>query len=79
LPDPDESRPLILKIAKEIKLARKLARFKCPQGEAGCHACRPLERILRREATFVGVNEYNQDIYVFEDKKEDTLAESEIL
>jgi len=78
LPDPEESRPTVLKIAKEIKLARKLNRFKCPQGESGCRACRPLEKILKHEATFVGVNEYNQDIYVLEHGSP-AAAESEIL
>lgn len=78
LPDPEESNPIVLKIAKEIKLARKLNRFKCPQGENGCQACRPLERILKHEATFVGVNEYNQDIYVLEHRPP-KATESEIL
>lgn len=78
LPDPEESKPIILKIAKDIKLARKLGRYKCPQGDSGCHACRPLEKILKHEATFVGVNEYNQDIYVLEQRPQ-SAAESEIL
>lgn len=78
LPDAEESKPVILKIAKEIKLARKLQRFKCPRGETGCQVCRPLEKIQRHEATFVGVNEYNQDIYVLEHGPQ-VAAESEIL
>ncbi len=79
LPDPEDSEEKILKIAKEIKLARKLNRFKCPQGESGCHACKPMERILKHEGTFVGVNEYNQDIYVLEKKQEQHELDSEIL
>lgn len=79
LPDPVESEALVLKIAKEIRLARKLSRYKCPQGDNGCRACKPLEAIQRHEATFVGVNEYNQDIYIL-DKKIDLPGEtSEIL
>jgi CRISPR/Cas system-associated exonuclease Cas4 (RecB family) len=66
LPDPEESEKTILKIAKDIKLARKLNRFKCPNGDKGCSACKPLEKIQNHEATFIGVNEYNQDIYILD-------------
>src|SRR5258708_7165136 len=38
LPDLEESRERVLKVAKEMKLARKLERFKCPDG--GCYACK---------------------------------------
>ncbi len=64
LPDLESAHEQILKIAKEIKLARQLERFKCPHGEAGCFACKPFEQILRGEAEFVGENDYHQDIYV---------------
>lgn len=64
LPDIDQAHAQILKVAKEMKLARQLERFKCPKGEQGCFACRPFERILRGEAEFVGENEYRADIYV---------------
>jgi len=66
LPDLTEAHEQILKIAKEIKLARQLERFKCPHGAEGCFACRPMEKILRGEAEFVGENEYRQDVYVIE-------------
>lgn len=79
LPDPIESEAMILKIAKEIRLARKLSRFKCPHGDNGCMACRPLEAIQRHEATFVGVNEYNQDIYILDNKTHILSETSEIL
>lgn len=62
----EETEAKILKIAKEIKLARKLGRFKCPSGENGCRACRNLERIVKGEGTLVNVNEYNQDIYILD-------------
>jgi hypothetical protein len=39
LPDLDSAHAQILKIAKEMKLARQLERFKCPHGEGGCFAC----------------------------------------
>jgi ATP-dependent helicase/DNAse subunit B len=66
LPDLESAHTQILKIAKEIKLARQLERFKCPHGDEGCFACKPMEKILRGEAELVGENEYRQDVYVME-------------
>lgn len=77
LPEASEATEAeILKTAKEIKLARSLNRFKCPLGDNGCRYCHTLETVLQGKATFVGTNEYNQDIYVA--AKSDEL-ESEIL
>lgn len=64
LPDLDKSKELVLKIGKEIKLARSLERFKCKEGESGCKHCQPLEKILRGEAVFVGTGGYGADVYV---------------
>lgn len=64
LPDANSAHEKILAIAKKIKVARKLESFKCPQGELGCYACRPYEAILRGEAEKVGLNEYQQDVYI---------------
>lgn len=75
LPDLEIAHEQILKIAKEIKLARQLERFKCPHGEAGCFACRPFEKIIRGEAEFVGENDYHQDIYVMERSKTELSKE----
>ncbi len=77
LPPLEEAHQQILKIAKEIKLARQLERFKCPHGEAGCFACRPFERILQGEAEFVGENEYHQDIYVLPRAKQELTKEEQ--
>lgn len=63
LPDLDKSKEIVLKIGKEMKLARQLERFKCPEGESGCKHCLPFEKILRGESTFVGVGDYNTDLY----------------
>lgn len=79
LPDPEASEEQILKVAKEIKLARKLNRFKCPHGEAGCVACRSMEAVVKGKAHFVGVNEYNQDIYVLDKQQHTVEDQSEIL
>jgi len=64
LPDIQEAHIQVLRVAKKIKTARKLEHFKCPQGEAGCRHCKPLEKIVNQEAVLVGTSEYNQDIYV---------------
>lgn len=81
LPDLATAHAQILKIAKEMKLARQLERFKCPHGEAGCFACRPFEKIIRGEAEYVGENDYHQDIYVLERSKKELQKEenSELL
>jgi ATP-dependent helicase/DNAse subunit B len=77
LPDLQTAHEEVLQIAKQVKLARKLERFRCPHGDAGCRACRPMERILRGEAEFVGENSYHQDIYVLAQRKDEkTLEES---
>lgn len=78
LPDIEEAHRKVLAIAKEMKLARQLNRFKCPGGEEGCRDCRPLERILNREAEYVGEDGYRADVYILPHKTE-TEMESVIL
>jgi len=63
LPDLETARKNVLDIARQIKLARQLARFKCPQGD-GCFSCRPMEAIINHEAEFVRSDEYNYDVYI---------------
>lgn len=62
LPNLKESHKRILKVAKEIKLARQLERFKCPND--GCRVCQPFEDIVAGKAEFVNVSDYNQDVYI---------------
>jgi hypothetical protein len=64
LPDLKEAEEKILKIAKRMKLQKSLEKFDCPNGEAGCRACRPFESILRGEAEFVGLDDFKADVYV---------------
>ena len=78
LPDLEEAHDQVLAIAKEIKLARKLERFRCPHGDNGCYACRQMEKIIKGEAEFVGENEYRQDVYVIPPKKENQKATEEM-
>lgn len=64
LPDLKESEEIIIKVARQMKLARKLEVFKCPKGSSGCRACRPYEMILKGEAELVGQDGYKADVYV---------------
>ena len=62
LPNEKEAFEKVYEVAKRISLARKLGHFVCPKG--GCIKCLPLERVLRGEATKVGISDTRQDIYV---------------
>jgi len=64
LPDITEAEENLLKIARQIKLARKLEKFACPNGADGCPACQPLERIIHGEGELVGSNNNRQDVYI---------------
>ena len=77
LPDSIESKEKVLKIARQIKVARQLSRFKCNH-ETGCFACAPFEAILNGEAEYVGVDDFNRDKYLWNQDVSDE-AVSEIL
>jgi hypothetical protein len=79
LPDLESSSEKILKIAKQIKLARQLERFKCPNGDTGCRSCRPYEMVLRGEAELVGNDEYKADVYVISNPTTNDEEDSKIL
>lgn len=64
-PDVEKTFQKLLKIAKKIKISRQLSHFKCPLD--GCRFCLPLEAIINEKAEFVGVNDFNQDIYIMPD------------
>lgn len=63
LPPYDDAYEKVLERAREIKQARESARFSCPQG-GYCRACSPFEKIVNGDATYIGVNDINQDSYV---------------
>ncbi len=64
LPGLDESFKKVYEVAIEVKKAREKAEFKCPKGESGCFYCLPFEKILRGEATYIGMGEMRQDLYM---------------
>jgi len=61
LPDAKEAEEAVLSVALKVKDAREKNEFACPSG--GCFACEPFEKILRGEAKFIGVGDY-QDLYL---------------
>jgi len=76
LPDAEEAYKKVFEVAKKIKLARQLSVFKCPY-KTGCGVCRPMERIIRGDAQFVGVDERGSDMYILEESSPE--KESEVL
>lgn len=81
LPDLDEAKGKVLKIAKRVKLMRQLGKFDCPEGPLGCRHCQPYEKILAGKAKLVGTNDFGQNVYVLKEKleKKGEGKESEIL
>ncbi len=77
LPDPGEAHEKVLKIAKEIQLAKKLQRLVCKDN--GCRHCEPFERIIKGDAQFVGENDFRQDLYIFGSHQSDDEDDSIIL
>lgn len=75
LPDVAEAQVKILEIGRKIKLARKLEKLDCPNGDDGCIFCRPLEAILKGEGEKVGENNH-RDIYILE-RKDIVLSEDD--
>jgi len=68
LPDLIQAQEKVLKLAKQVKLARQFERFKCPEGPNGCRYCCPLEKVIRGEAVYVGVGGLGgkTDLYIIE-------------
>ncbi len=75
LPNVEEARVKVLDIARQMKLARQINRFKCHKGDEGCMCCKPFEAVLRGEAEFVGEDDYHADVYILPQvAKEDEMV-----
>lgn len=79
LPNLDDSAARVLDVARQIKLARQLDRFRCPQGDSGCSACRPYEAIVNHGGEFVGTDSFNTDIYILPVAAEEEDREGTVL
>lgn len=64
LPNIGEAKDRVLFMAKKVKTAKDNNELSCPYGLNGCFACRPFEKILLGEAEFVGLDEYEREMYV---------------
>jgi len=62
LPETVTAEQELLRIGKQIKLARQLNKLECKTG--GCRHCAEMERILQGEGELVGMDETNKDIYI---------------
>lgn len=69
LPDISQAHEKVLAIARQIKAARKLEKLNC-QNLNGCSSCTSYEKIVKGEGEFVGINDYNQDVYILKDNEE---------
>lgn len=68
IPEENEATEKILKAAQRIKLARQLDHFRCSTDpKNGCIHCAPYEAILKGQGEFVGVGEYNKEVYILSD------------
>lgn len=70
LPSIEDSFKRVTEISRAIKEAREHGEgsFRCPNGEDGCFACKPFEKIIRGEAQFIGMGEMRQDLYLVREK-----------
>lgn len=62
LPTIEEAHEMVITTARKVKEARLKGEYVCPKG--GCFGCRPFEKIMKKEAEFVGVGGYSQDLYI---------------
>jgi ATP-dependent helicase/DNAse subunit B len=79
LPDIEAARARVLEVARQMKLARQINRFKCNNGEEGCMCCKPFEAVLRGEAEFVGEDDYHADVFILPYTPKEDVMESVIL
>jgi hypothetical protein len=70
LPNKDELLSKILKMALKIKLARQLKKFDCLRGQEGCFACKSYDKISKGQATLIGIDDYERDVYILEDEND---------
>ena len=69
LPNEKEAIDKLMKIALRIKLARQLNHFKCSVDQHnGCMHCAPYEAVLKGKGEFVGVGEFNKEVYILSDQ-----------
>lgn len=78
LPSLEDAHEKVFALAKQVRLARKLGLFKCPQGSAGCRNCQPFEALLRGEGEFIAVKD-RRDVYMLQSTGDAPALESDLL
>ena len=78
LPNLISAADTVLKLAKQVKLARQLDRFKCPEGD-GCSVCKPYDKVVLGEAELVGTNQYRQEVYILPHKTATADADESVI
>ncbi|MEX0672687.1 MAG: PD-(D/E)XK nuclease family protein [Candidatus Paceibacterota bacterium] len=63
LPTYEDAFEQVLTESRKLKKAREAKDLSCPQG-GSCFACSSFEKIIVGEATCIGSNEMNKDVYV---------------
>lgn len=82
LPPLPEAERQVLAAARQVKLARQLKKFACPNGVDGCGNCHPYERLQRGEGELVGADDFGAMIFILASGRNDgqlAAAESLIL
>ena len=70
IPDFDDSFEKVMKVGQRVKLARQLHHYKCSTDEKnGCRACAPYFAIVQGKGEFVGIGEFNKEIYILPDEE----------
>ena len=65
LPDEETAHQQIMQVARRIKLARQLNHFECEADpKNGCRHCAPFDAVIKGRGEFVGVGEYNREMYI---------------
>lgn len=75
LPDKEKAKETVLRLAKDVKLAKQLNRFVCKNN--GCDACKPYEKIAAGSAEYIGTNEYKRDVFILPDEQKYSLLPSD--
>jgi ATP-dependent helicase/DNAse subunit B len=64
LPDAEKAMADVLELARKVKAFRSGDNFKCLAGPDGCMHCKPYEKVVNGEAEFLGIGNFNQELYL---------------
>lgn len=73
IPDERSAKDRIMEVGKRMKLARQLNHFNCPEGES-CKECKPYLEIIKGNGEFVGVGEFNKEVYIEKQRSDEEMS-----